>query len=211
MGCTTSRHDGEMLTLTMPASLPTAASVKTFATIEEADEKAGHGKQAALASTILGEMGVGVGALKPAKSQAEQIDDFHRELRRLPATTDPDLVDADVLSPALAAELLERLLEPDCPSPVVSKRLCFRVLLAAIDALRDAGPVVDVPLPTGGERQIIVGDTHGQLQDVLTIMTTHGAPSASNRYIFNGDIADRGPHAVEIFMLALLHQLTTPK
>lgn len=48
---------------------------------------------------------------------------------------------------------------------------------------------------------VIVGDTHGQLEDVLWIFFKYGWPSEQNRYLFNGDIVDRGGHAVEILLL----------
>ncbi|CAD7951185.1 unnamed protein product [Amoebophrya sp. A25] len=50
-------------------------------------------------------------------------------------------------------------------------------------------------------RTIVVGDTHGQLEDVLWIFYKNGLPSPSNAYLFNGDIADRGFYATEIFAL----------
>lgn len=50
-------------------------------------------------------------------------------------------------------------------------------------------------------RLIIVGDTHGQLEDVLWMFFKYGVPSTSNRYLFVGDIVDRGGHALEILLL----------
>ena len=38
---------------------------------------------------------------------------------------------------------------------------------------------------------VIVGDTHGQLEDVLWIFFKYGWPSKQTRYLFNGDIVDR--------------------
>mmetsp|Transcript_108063 Transcript_108063/g.170775 ORF Transcript_108063/g.170775 Transcript_108063/m.170775 type:complete len:994 (+) Transcript_108063:69-3050(+) len=59
-------------------------------------------------------------------------------------------------------------------------------------------------------RLIVVGDTHGQLQDVLYIIHEYGAPTAQNVYLFNGDIADRGPNACEIFFLLFSYFLADP-
>ena len=39
----------------------------------------------------------------------------------------------------------------------------------------------------------------------------HGQPSASNAYLFNGDIADRGRNALEILLLLLCYQLADPR
>jgi hypothetical protein len=40
-----------------------------------------------------------------------------------------------------------------------------------------------------------VGDTHGQLADVIYVFSVYGPPPAQNAYLFNGDIADCGPSA----------------
>lgn len=73
--------------------------------------------------------------------------------------------------------------------------------------------LVEAPMPPRSSppgKFIVVGDTHGQLQDVLHIFQTHGAPTASNAYLFNGDIADRGPNACEIFFLLFAYFLADP-
>lgn len=61
-----------------------------------------------------------------------------------------------------------------------------------------------------GERLLVCGDTHGQLQDVLVIFEEHGLPAPGNAYLFNGDIADRGRNATEIFVLLLAFKLACP-
>ena len=70
-----------------------------------------------------------------------------------------------------------------------------------------AAPVVDVDSPPSGTRLIVVGDTHGQLQDVLWIFAEYGPPSPTNWYIFNGDVADRGDYSCEIFALLFGYML----
>lgn len=57
---------------------------------------------------------------------------------------------------------------------------------------------------------VLVGDTHGQLNDVLWLFRQHGPPSACTTYLFNGDIADRGKDAVEIFTLLLAFKIKYP-
>jgi len=75
-------------------------------------------------------------------------------------------------------------------------------------------PVLDVSLPSGElasePRLVVVGDTHGQLQDVLHIFEERGPPSPSNAYLFNGDIVDRGRYAVEIWLLLIAFKLRYP-
>lgn len=50
---------------------------------------------------------------------------------------------------------------------------------------------------------IVVGDLHGQLGDLHSIITDQGYPSDSNYYVFNGDFVDRGPCGVEIFLILI--------
>uniref|UniRef100_A0A7S2M0Y0 EF-hand domain-containing protein n=1 Tax=Zooxanthella nutricula TaxID=1333877 RepID=A0A7S2M0Y0_9DINO len=75
------------------------------------------------------------------------------------------------------------------------------------------------PLPRGnvqrvavsaGSQLIICGDTHGQLEDVLWVFFKYGWPSATNQYLFNGDIVDRGGHALEILLLLLAIKRDVP-
>eukprot|EP00416_Gambierdiscus_australes_P018079 CAMPEP_0171071238 /NCGR_PEP_ID=MMETSP0766_2-20121228/10208_1 /TAXON_ID=439317 /ORGANISM="Gambierdiscus australes, Strain CAWD 149" /LENGTH=1052 /DNA_ID=CAMNT_0011527771 /DNA_START=39 /DNA_END=3192 /DNA_ORIENTATION=- len=76
--------------------------------------------------------------------------------------------------------------------------------------LKHPKPVVHTDTPPAG-RLTIVGDTHGQLADVLHILNQLGPPSATNRYLINGDIADRGRQAVEIFMIFFAFFLADPE
>lgn len=68
---------------------------------------------------------------------------------------------------------------------------------------------VDAP-KSEAHRLVLVGDTHGQLNDVLWIFFKFGLPDPENPYIFNGDVADRGHYAVEIFLLLFAFKLARP-
>ena len=48
---------------------------------------------------------------------------------------------------------------------------------------------------------VVVGDLHGQLHDLLFILKERGMPSRSMKFVFNGDIVDRGNHGCEIALL----------
>jgi len=71
---------------------------------------------------------------------------------------------------------------------------------------------IDLPHgPDGVGRIIVVGDTHGQLADVMWIFFKHGIPrSTSNVYLFNGDVVDRGNRALEILMVMIIAGLADP-
>lgn len=75
---------------------------------------------------------------------------------------------------------------------------------------RHPKPVVYCDTPKPG-RLILVGDTHGQLADVLHILHQLGPPTAQNRYLFNGDVADRGHQAVEIWMIIMAFFIADPE
>jgi len=47
-------------------------------------------------------------------------------------------------------------------------------------------------------RVTVVGDIHGQLEDLLLILDESGDPSPSNLFLFNGDFVDRGEHGFEV-------------
>lgn len=56
----------------------------------------------------------------------------------------------------------------------------------------------------------VVGDTHGQLKDLLWIFFKHGLPSSEMVYLFNGDLTDRGDSAVDIWVILLSFKLYDP-
>ncbi|EEY56874.1 calcineurin-like phosphoesterase, putative [Phytophthora infestans T30-4] len=66
---------------------------------------------------------------------------------------------------------------------------------------------IDIP---PGVRMVVVGDLHGQLEDLLTIMEKNDVPSSKTWYLFNGDFVDRGAHGVEIMLLLLAFKLMYP-
>lgn len=56
---------------------------------------------------------------------------------------------------------------------------------------------------------IIVGDLHGNIDDLLRIFTRCGYPSETN-YIFLGDYVDRGENSLEVFLLLISLKIRHP-
>lgn len=69
--------------------------------------------------------------------------------------------------------------------------------------------VLRFAVPEAG-RVVVVGDTHGQLQDVLLVFLLQGMPSSQNVFLFNGNIADRGSEACTIFIILFVFFLCDP-
>ena len=57
---------------------------------------------------------------------------------------------------------------------------------------------------------IVVGDVHGQYEDVLLIFKKFGRPGPHRRYIFNGDIVDRGPRSIACWLVLCALKIVTP-
>ena len=57
----------------------------------------------------------------------------------------------------------------------------------------------------------VVGDLHGQLQDLYTIFTINGLPDEKTWYLFNGDFVDRGQCGIEIAIVLFCFKILYPE
>jgi hypothetical protein len=89
-------------------------------------------------------------------------------------------------------------------SPEAMTRLV--IMIRDVIETRAPTPLISSTVPPNG-RLIVCGDTHAQLQDVMWVFFKNGVPSPTNIYVFNGDICDRGGHALEIFLILFLFKL----
>lgn len=130
-------------------------------------------------------------------------------LRRLPSIDPSELrVDPHELLATLQRSPRESPLPWDIAEGLVN------AYCARLEKL--TSPVIDIPIPAEDPdfpdpRVVVIGDTHGQLTDVLHIMATQGPPSKWVVYLFNGDIVDRGHFAVEIWLLIMAFALRYPQ
>eukprot|EP00755_Sulcionema_specki_P022767 Sspe_Gene.77304::Locus_48290_Transcript_1_1_Confidence_1.000_Length_3039::g.77304::m.77304 len=88
-------------------------------------------------------------------------------------------------------------------------RYAYLLLENAIAYLREQ-PNMQLITIHNGCRCTIVGDVHGQLQDLNRILDDNGSPSHSHYYIFNGDLVDRGCNSCEVLFVVLVYMLAYP-
>lgn len=60
-------------------------------------------------------------------------------------------------------------------------------------------------------RVVVVGDVHGQLHDVLFLLTDAGYPGEGRIFVFNGDYVDRGAWGLEVFLILLAWKVLMPQ
>lgn len=94
---------------------------------------------------------------------------------------------------------------------LLHKKYVHQILLSAISVLQMMPNVKHVKIQKPAIHITIVGDLHGQLDDLLLIFRENGVPSNTNPYVFNGDFVDRGKNAVEVTCLIYGYMLLYPE
>lgn len=85
----------------------------------------------------------------------------------------------------------------------------LRLLKQAATVLDECPNVVRLEIPSNADITVI-GDTHGQMHDVLKIFSENGNPSPTNWYVFNGDFVDRGNWGVELALVIFAFKVVYP-
>ncbi|XP_017059426.1 serine/threonine-protein phosphatase 4 catalytic subunit [Drosophila ficusphila] len=78
------------------------------------------------------------------------------------------------------------------PKEVEVRRLCRSLS----DLLLEEPNLLSLQSP-----QIVCGDIHGQFQDLLHLLDLGGSIDSGHRYLFLGDLVDRGKNSLETFLL----------
>ncbi|KAF0691377.1 Aste57867_17373 [Aphanomyces stellatus] len=85
----------------------------------------------------------------------------------------------------------------------------MQILFSALTILQEK-PNINYLSIAPHPHMTVVGDLHGQLDDLLLIFRENGLPSPENPYIFNGDIVDRGKSSVECALIVLAFMIVYP-
>ena len=127
-----------------------------------------------------------------------------------PTVTDPSYTGyhlPDPLTRAGVKGLMDAARKGQVLHPVYAMRL---IVVACKIMTEDESAMSEVTTPEGGS-VVVVGDTHGQLTDLLTIFKLVGNPSKKRIFVFNGDFVDRGPHDVNLLLILLAWKILLPK
>ncbi len=86
----------------------------------------------------------------------------------------------------------------------------LKLLSDARGALHSLPNIEDVIVNESGAAHV-VGDLHGHLHDLLSIIETFGWPSENCKYVFDGDFLDRGAWGVEVLLVLFVLKMHWPK
>lgn len=141
-----------------------------------------------------------------AKGESEDSEVYGASMDIEVERDDHSLIIKAPLQPGIASDLLRSLMA----GMPLSRTSAECVIKEAIKVLQKEPNCCKIAPPTPESRLTIVGDMHGSLADLNAILTEKGTPSATNRFIFNGDYVDRGPEGVEILLVLFAYKVLHP-
>jgi diadenosine tetraphosphatase ApaH/serine/threonine PP2A family protein phosphatase len=136
--------------------------------------------------------------IKAHPARGKTAHDF--EIAQLPPLTD---------SEALTPEWVELMISEFKQERVLAYNDAFQIVRRAAATFIREPNVVPVKIPRGSSIAV-VGDLHGQLDDLLMIFREAGKPGEGNRVLFNGDFVDRGAYSCEIVLTLLAFRALYP-
>jgi Ca2+-binding EF-hand superfamily protein/diadenosine tetraphosphatase ApaH/serine/threonine PP2A family protein phosphatase len=131
------------------------------------------------------------------------------ETTEFPKVQDPTYTGFHLPDP-LTQEGVEGLMDAAKKNQVLHPVYAMRLIVGASRIMRDQEHSMnEIKAPVEGN-VVVVGDTHGQLTDLLTIFKLVGVPTEKRVYLFNGDFVDRGPHDVNLLLILLAWKILLP-
>uniref|UniRef100_A0AAV1VGT1 Serine/threonine-protein phosphatase n=1 Tax=Peronospora matthiolae TaxID=2874970 RepID=A0AAV1VGT1_9STRA len=118
-------------------------------------------------------------------------------------------VQGNELDKVITLQNVENLIDSCRNGRKIPRNVVVRVVTEVTALLRQSPTMVEFTIAPA-KHVTIIGDLHGQLDDLLLIFRENGLPSKSNPYVFNGDFVDRGDRGVEIAVIIYLFKLLYP-
>lgn len=123
-------------------------------------------------------------------------------------TKRPAISSAKLSFPLEEAGVLD-LVSALCRKQLPPKAFVVELLTKQAELLKALPNVCEYTVPPNVE-MCIVGDIHGQFNDLMHIFRTRGFPSTTRPYLFNGDFVDRGDCGVEVTLTIFAWQQLFP-
>ncbi|ETW02752.1 hypothetical protein H310_05251 [Aphanomyces invadans] len=120
-----------------------------------------------------------------------------------------DMYEGILLNDPLTKEDAHNLVESFKRGQKLHRNFAMHILTAALQLFQHKPNITEVSI-TPSPHITIVGDLHGQLDDLLLIFRENGMPGPENPYIFNGDIVDRGTRSIECALIIFTFAVVFP-
>ncbi|CAK4079203.1 unnamed protein product [Aphanomyces euteiches] len=120
-----------------------------------------------------------------------------------------DMYQGIILNDPLTKEDAHNLVESFKRGQKLHRNFAMHILSAALEMFQNKPNVTQITIAPS-PHITIVGDLHGQLDDLLLIFRENGMPSPQNPYIFNGDIVDRGTRSIECALIIFTFAVVYP-
>ncbi|KAN0102476.1 Metallo-dependent phosphatase-like protein [Russula decolorans] len=113
----------------------------------------------------------------------------------------PKLEKADDGKYKITIEFIRSMIEWYKDGKTLPRRYAWEIILGAYDHFAKEESLVDVKVENDVTINVI-GDVHGQLYDVIHLLSLTGEPSPNHILLMNGDLVDRGSWSVEVILIA---------
>lgn len=97
------------------------------------------------------------------------------------------------------------------PDSVLHYRYLMSLFLQSKELFSNEDNVQAINLDEFDSSIVIVGDIHGQIQDLFTIFALQGLPSKETKFLFNGDFVDRGANGCEVLAVLCALKILFPR
>jgi PPP5 TPR repeat region/Calcineurin-like phosphoesterase len=174
---------------------------RAFNTLDASDESALLARRQALMNSALGSK------LTRDRPSPETIAEWEKEAASM--VIPPEYTGPHLTFPLSKPEEIVNMINAFKAGEVLHYKYALSLIAGYARYAAELPTLVPVTVESN-TRLTLVGDTHGQYQDLLSIFALNGIPNLTNRYLFNGDFVDRGTHSIEIVLTLFAFCLLYP-
>ncbi len=114
----------------------------------------------------------------------------------------------------ITGEWISRLIEELKLEKIIPYTVAYQIVCRSIRTCLPLDNVVNVKVqnadPTVSDEIAVIGDLHGQLDDLLMVFREAGCPWDGKKLLFNGDFVDRGEYSCEVALVLLACRAAFP-